>query len=137
MLQYLWMAEIRYKTNEEVWNWPIKSYTVNVGEKAVEVMPKIPEHHQSYHPLEQSPTVFYNIDQVLLNPDDVLPDSSNELRAIESRKKGEVKIYLKNNFIKNLKIPGYSDWKDDEMRVVVMYEKTGKNYTKTYRITKK
>ena len=132
------MSEIKYKTNEEVWDWrPLKSYTVNVEGEVVSIIPKILEHHDSHHPLEQTPTFFYNLDQVLLNPDEIKPDCSNEPRAIESRKKGKVLIYLKNNFINELKIPGYSDWKGDETRVVVMYEKTGKNYTKTYRIIKK
>jgi len=140
MLNYFCMpevTEVNYRTNEEVWDWPIESYSVTVEGKEIEITPKIPGHHESSHPLEQTPTYFYNLDQVLLHPDDVLLDTSNNPKAVESRKKGECKIYIKNDFIKDLHIPGYSDWKGDETRVVVMFENTGKNYTKTYRITKK
>lgn len=132
------MSGIKYKTYNEVWNKPTKPYqSADVNGEMVSIMPKNPDHHQSNHPLEQTPTVFLNLDQILLHPHEIKPDTSNAPKAIESRKKGKCLIYLRNNFIKELNIPGYKDWRGDETRVVVMYEKTGKNYTKTYRITKK
>lgn len=132
------MPEIKYKTYNEVWDKPIKPYqSADVNGNGISIMPKNPKHHQSCHPLEQVPTLFYNLDQILLHPHKIESDSSNNPVAVKSRKKGKSLIYLRNDFIKELKIPGYCDWKGDQTIVVVMYENTGKNYTKTYRVIKK
>lgn len=125
-----------FRTFEEVSGLPLRNYTVLKDGKPIEIRTKGPS-HSSPHPLDTAPTLFYNLDKVILFPDRTITKESNEPQAIEHRKRGKVVIYARDNFVGKLDIPGYRDWYNDETRVVTLYEDSGKNYTLTYYIIRK
>ncbi len=126
----------KYLSFEETCGKPLKSYFAIDGEKRnVEICTKKKAVHNSSHPLEESPTVFYNLKNVLLYPDYTRTSKSkNSLskKHIETAK--EVKEYTKKNFIEKLNLPGGYERGDATLIVKYGDKDTGKNYTLTYRI---
>lgn len=122
-----------YKTYEETYNKPIKSYIGYDDEgKEITIMPKIPTHHKSNHPIEQRPTYFYNLDQILLSPDlKKVSTSQNEI-ALKNSKQGTAYEFYKNGYVESLNMPGVVR-KNETSVVIVFYGNDGINFTKSYR----
>lgn len=139
MIQYYvdMSNKIKYKTYEEVADIPVQQYTTIKNGKVIEIKVKNPAEHTSNHPLDNEPTFFYNLEQIILHPHRTITKKSNNPKAIKNRKKGKVVTYVRDNFVSELNIPGYINWKGDETRVVTMYGYLGDNYTETYYIIKK
>jgi len=126
--------------HEEIWSLPLVEYPAKDQDgRDVVIRPKLPEEHESHHPLEQTPAYFYNLKLVLENPDEVVPSTSQNPNALKSAEFGETKIYIKNDFVKQLNIPGYSNMENEQTQVVVFYgnekwQNKTKNFTRTYGI---
>ena len=129
------MDKTKIKSYEETYNVPMNSYVVtDIDGRNVKINTKRQSKHKSQNQLEQWPPVFHNIGWILQNADKIEPSKSNNPQAIANRKKGAIKIYKKINFIKELKLSGHSDDKD-ETHVIVLYDKRAKkNYSLTYSI---
>jgi len=121
------------RTFDETSGLPLRSYTsLDLNGKEIQINTKNPSVHKSSNPLEQWAPVFLNIGWILQNYDEVKDSTSNDPKAITNRKKGDVKIFIKNNFIETLDIPGQIGIQDQTQVVVLYGEKT--NYTLTYSI---
>lgn len=114
----------------------LKPYVaIDLKGKKVRISPKNPAKHKMNHPLETNATVYYNLGNVIGNPSNVQVSKSNNPKALEHGKEGEILIYTQDNFATNLNIPGYSDMKGDVTEVVVLYKNSKKeNFTLTYHV---
>lgn len=113
------------------------------GRKVI-IQKKNPAKHNSHHPLEQHPTFFLNLGKVIAEPDNVREDRSSNPHAVANRENATVLIYEKENYVRNLNMPGNhspENWRGDTVEVVVKYshddegkitENSDKNYTLTY-----
>lgn len=128
------MSDTKLKTYDETFSVPLEQYEVSdIDGKIVTINPKTIGNHQSDNHFEQWAPVHFNIGWILQNPDNVKISTSNNPQAVENRKKGEIKIYTKQNFLSGLDLPSVSASFRDETQVVVLYEEeTDKNYTLTY-----
>lgn len=132
---------LNFQSFDDTIGRPIVQYTtLDFQGRQVTINPKNPANHDSYHKLEQHPTVYYNLGTVLSHPDSVEISTSKARRACEHRETGQVMLYKKKGFIASLDIPA-NDWNGEEtMIVVVKYEDASKvsnpeNYTLSYRIS--
>lgn len=131
--------EIELKTYDETYDEPLEQYVAyDVKGEAVTVNPKDPEKHQSSHPIEDSGYLFHNLGYIKANPHQIEPSKSNNPQAAENLKKGDIIVYSRDNFVKELDVPGYIHWQGDKTSVVVLYDKDKQeNYTLTYYVSKK
>lgn len=131
------MSKSIFKSFDDTWDKKnVKQYTcLDRDGKTVMVNRKNPTKHDSSYTLDQHPTYFLNLEQILLNPNKVQASKSNNPKAILNRQKGVVLEYSMDDYINNLDIPGQKN-KGDTTTVVVLYESPSipkaKNITLTY-----
>src|SRR5258708_1269319 len=86
--------------DEEIWGLPLREYPARDSEgREIVIRPKIPEEHESHHPLEQSSTYFYNLRDVIDNPDKIEDSSSQNPHHLKNVESGETKVFIKDNFV--------------------------------------
>lgn len=132
------MASKDIKTYDEVYDKPLVAYETTdcYGNKVI-IKHKNPEHHCSSNELEQWAPIFHNLGYIVKHPSRVRPTSSKNPKALKNKKRGKILVFIKDNFISDLDLPGKKEFRD-ETHVVVMYDKTKKkNYTLTYSIYSK
>ncbi len=95
--------------------------------------------HQSFHPLEGHPAVFYNLGYVIAHPDEYGPTGSTTLATKAKQQLGEVVLYKKDEFFELLDLPGAKEqYPGYTATVVVLYKFDGsENPTMTYYFDKK
>lgn len=133
------MAKITFRTYDDVWNMQKQAYTVtDVDGQDVLINVKNPlkhNEHTSVATIEQMPTFFFNLGMIINQPHNVAVNPpSNKPNSMAARAKGTVKVFSRDNFIQELNLPGYQNWKGDTTEVVVLYpnDATQGNYTLTY-----
>lgn len=131
------MASSTFKSYEDTYNkGQVQIYTcLDKDGQSVVISKKNPNKHKSGGILDQHPTYFLNLEQILLNPHEVTVSISKDPKAVAHRKRGKVVEYSRNNYINDLNMPGHTN-KGDKTTVVVLYQKDPKakpqNMTLTY-----
>jgi len=119
---------------EDVQGQTVASYTCFDNEgRLVEVMPKNPASHDSWHPIQADPAYHYNLGMILGNPDDVQPSTSQNPQALQHQQEGEVLTYIKQGYIMSLNMPSSYQFPTDSTEVTVKYTDS-RNHTLTSQI---
>lgn len=124
---------------EETYRMDLKSYKVedHLG-REVEIQPKDPAVHESYHKWESHPTFFYNLGSILFDYDRVGPTTSKNPSALKHAETGEILVFEKDDYMVSLGVPFVATPIGDTVSVIVKYDEVkGRNYTLSYRIDKK
>ncbi len=107
------------------------SYTVTDPDgRIIEITPKNPAKHSSPDPMDNNPHYHYNLGMIIMNPDDIREDSSNNPQAQKNRELGKILTYIKNDYILELDLPDSPNYHNTCTEVVVQYTDT-KNFTRT------
>ncbi|MFA6098179.1 MAG: hypothetical protein WCV50_01940 [Patescibacteria group bacterium] len=122
-----------YLSWEETEGKKIRSYTtLDCNSKEVLVCPKNPSKHSSHHRLDNDPTVFYNLKNVISHPNKIIKSKSENPISKQHKKTGKIIVYTKKNFIEELNLPGGNQIGDVDVVVKYGDKETGKNFTLTY-----
>lgn len=112
-------TSVTIQTYDETYELPLVSYTIPDPEgKIIVINPKNIEKHSSNHPLEQHPTVYHNLGYVIKQPHDIRLSSSKNPIALKNKKKGQIKIYSRNNLIDEIGLSHLIGYRKDKTQVV-------------------
>lgn len=108
--------------------------TVDQHGNSIQINPKNPDNHTGAI-LDNEKTLFYNLDLVVNNPHNTtIYSGGGSPRTQANAQKGQIVTYSRDNLIKELNIPRWSDnIRDHTVEVVVLYtDNATHNYTLTY-----
>ncbi len=100
----------------------------------IHINPKNPDNHTGAL-LDNEKTLFYNLDVVINKPHDTtLYKGGGSPKTQANAQKGQIVTYSRDNFVKELDIPYWSEnITDHKVEVTVLYTKDAThNYTLTY-----
>jgi hypothetical protein len=108
--------------------------TVDSDGRSVTIQPKREGQHTSGSTLDDFGPVFYNLGQIVEHPHKSKPSTSQNPKAIEHRRTGQVIEYSRRDFIPELNMPGHDgEYQDTETTVVVKYPNDGsENHSLTF-----
>jgi hypothetical protein len=119
---------------EDVQGRPLMAYTCfDRDGRLVEVMPKNPDRHDSWHPVQADPAYHYNLGMILANPDGVTVSNSQNPQSLMHQQEGEVLTYHMHGYIMSLNMPSSPQFPTDTTEITVKYT-DARNHTLTSQI---
>lgn len=112
---------------------PLRTYTCyDVDGIEVELQPKDPAKHESWHPVQDDPALFYNLRTVVSEPEETSLSVSKNPVAIENGQKGKIVVYSHSNLTNKIDFPGQPTL-ETKVDVVMLYPHDGtKPHSLTY-----